>query len=151
MNPSHVYYLEGLEGPNLRLGADVRRKAGFDPALVVDVGVPAGSDAVHFAGNFRLRVGGTWTTFPPQRVEAWVLISGPRTPTEVEFTPVFESLSATARTLYKLYFQLRPAEIFELSVPTLTYRGGQLEFPMFVLSTGERTQPVGIAVATSEV
>lgn len=144
LSASFRYQLGGSDGPTVRLGADVRRLAGFDPALVIDIGVPAGTEPVRLCGGLRVMVGGTWSDIMPGRAQSCVLDDGARVPVTVDYSTEFGSLSRTARTLYKLYFHLRPAETVQLSIPNVVYQDAVLVLPGFLLRTAERTQPVCI-------
>jgi hypothetical protein len=132
------YHADGFVGPSVSLSADVRRLAGFEPALVVDLVVPAERGPMCVDGSFAVIGRDGDQDLTPERSEAWVLRAGPRTPISIDPQIEFLPLSAEANTLYKLYFRLPLEQQWRLRVPRIRCGEWTFDLPVHALSRGDR-------------
>lgn len=116
----------------LSIDPDPRGKAGFAPALVLNVSVPNGQSSAHFAGVVQASSPtGIQRALQVQRAEYWLMGTFPRTPTAITEVNALAPIDKSGKTLYKLYFQV-PKELvgeFTLQVPPIAWLGGEVALP----------------------
>ena len=137
-----IEYSLGDSGPSLRIAPDLRRQAGFDPALVIDIHVPSASPDVVFAGPAKIERAGSAMDTHPEKAYVITLTASRRTDDIKPDSLGFKSLAADAATVYKLFFRLNPAEACVLHLPDILWGEERISVPKILLETAERTQPV---------
>ena len=144
------YHADGFDGPSVALSSDSRKKAGFEPALVIDLAVPAAYEPMKLDGSFLVRVDADYLEAPYERSEAWVLEPGPRSPISLEAATEFPSRSSKAPTLYKLYFRLPPSERWLFKSPPIQCGEWSFSLPEHLLSQAYRSGTIVIRALHNE-
>jgi hypothetical protein len=118
--------LDELRWPRLGLSIDFRHLAGVEPALILDLVVPAEADALALERGFVLTADGRRTVTSPHRSEVWILGALPRTPAGIDRPISFASRSQNSDTLHKLYFSLPADGAWQFETPAMSSNSYEL-------------------------
>jgi hypothetical protein len=110
---------EALSGPSIGISLDVRKLAGFEPALVVEVRIPSKEQEIALCESFFMTVAGERGPTTPLRSELWVLTPGTRSPTPLVNPQLFSSQSHSADSLYKMFFVLPREGEWQFETPRM--------------------------------
>ncbi len=146
MSSSCQYFAGGFHGPRVSIGNDVRGFAGFLPALMVDISVPQDHAPVELLGPWTIGSAEALAHEIPERIDAWVLGTGPRKAIAVEQTAVFKSCSSAAPTLYKLFFRLIGAGPWLFTAPPMRCGDWHLDLPGHKLTLWPDQQLIHVGV-----
>ncbi|WP_417067104.1 hypothetical protein [Niveibacterium terrae] len=126
-------YLDSLDQYAFQasVSTDIRGRAGFRPAIVVELTVPSRPVIADFSGEANIAAESYQASLRPTRAEYWLMGQFPRSANPAPAVPEFKSRDTKGGTMYFLFFK-EPEEApqeFRLTLGTISYDGRKAAIP----------------------